>query len=93
MMLTNYMIRYYSSRTATALSCLAVAILASAAPAPAAAQTPIADTLRTSIDEAITDILAKTGAPSASIAVVVDGRIAYTQAYGKIGRASCRERV
>jgi CubicO group peptidase (beta-lactamase class C family) len=82
------MIRYYSSSRTTALSFLALVILASAAPRPAAAQTPIADTLRTSIDAAVTDILAKTGAPSASIAVVIDGRIAYTHAYGTARLAS-----
>jgi D-alanyl-D-alanine carboxypeptidase len=38
--------------------------------------------MRTSIDKAATDILAKTGAPSASIAVVRDGKIAYVHAYG-----------
>ena len=35
-----------------------------------------------SIDKAVNEILAKTGAPSASIAVVKDGRIVYTHAYG-----------
>ncbi len=34
------------------------------------------------IDKAVADILAKSGAPSASIAVVKDGTIAYEQAYG-----------
>ncbi|HKB79252.1 MAG TPA: serine hydrolase domain-containing protein [Thermoanaerobaculia bacterium] len=36
----------------------------------------------TAIDKAVTDVLAKTGAPSASIAVVRDGKIAYQHAYG-----------
>jgi CubicO group peptidase (beta-lactamase class C family) len=36
----------------------------------------------TSIDKAVGEILAKTGAPSASIAVVKDGKIAYLHAYG-----------
>src|SRR5438552_18231291 len=35
-----------------------------------------------SIDKAVGEIIAKTGAPSASIAVVKDGKIAYTHAYG-----------
>jgi D-alanyl-D-alanine carboxypeptidase len=39
--------------------------------------------LRTAIDKAATEALESTGAPSASIAVVRDGRIAYLQAYGK----------
>ena len=38
--------------------------------------------MRASIDKAATELLAKTGAPSASIAVVKDGRIAYVHAYG-----------
>ncbi|HSY51268.1 MAG TPA: serine hydrolase domain-containing protein [Thermoanaerobaculia bacterium] len=38
--------------------------------------------MRASIDKAATDILAKTGAPSASVAVVRDGKIVYTHAYG-----------
>jgi CubicO group peptidase (beta-lactamase class C family) len=38
---------------------------------------------RTAIDKAATEVLESTGAPSASIAVVRDGRIAYLQAYGK----------
>ena len=38
--------------------------------------------LRPDIDRAVNEILAKTGAPSASIAVVADGAVAYLQAYG-----------
>ena len=34
------------------------------------------------IDKAVNEILTRTGAPSASIAVVKDGKIVYTQAYG-----------
>ncbi len=37
---------------------------------------------RASIDKAVTEILATSGAPSASIAVVKDGRVAYVKAYG-----------
>ena len=47
---------------------------------PAAAELPAA--VRAAIDKAATDVLASTGAPSASIAVVADGRIAYVRAYG-----------
>ncbi|HEV7242710.1 MAG TPA: serine hydrolase domain-containing protein [Thermoanaerobaculia bacterium] len=36
----------------------------------------------TDVDAAVHEILAKTGAPSASIAIVKDGKIAYEQAYG-----------
>ncbi|MEA2166394.1 MAG: D-alanyl-D-alanine carboxypeptidase [Thermoanaerobaculia bacterium] len=38
--------------------------------------------MRASIDKSANEILAKTGAPSASIAVVRDGKIVYTHAYG-----------
>jgi CubicO group peptidase (beta-lactamase class C family) len=38
--------------------------------------------LRTAIDQAATDVLDRTGAPSASIAVVHNGEIAYVHAYG-----------
>src|SRR6266849_1664375 len=38
--------------------------------------------MRASIDKSAGDILAKSGAPSASIAVVRDGKIVYTNAYG-----------
>ena len=49
--------------------------------APAGAELPAA--VRTAIDKAAAEVLESTGAPSASIAVVRDGRIAYLQAYGK----------
>ena len=34
------------------------------------------------VDEAVAEVLAESGAPSASIAIVEDGKIAYEQAYG-----------
>jgi len=40
------------------------------------------DTLPASVDKAVNEILAKTGAPSASVAVVRDGKLAYANAYG-----------
>jgi len=40
------------------------------------------DTLPADVDKAVAGILAKTGAPSASVAVVRDGKIAYVHAYG-----------
>ena len=48
---------------------------------PLAAQELPAD-MRAAIDKAVPEILAKTGAPSASIAVVRDGKVAYVHAYG-----------
>ena len=38
--------------------------------------------MRGAIDKAAQDVLAKSGAPSASIAIVRDGKIVYTHAYG-----------
>ena len=40
------------------------------------------------VDAAVMDVLAKTGAPSASIAIVQDGQLAYTRAYGLADVAS-----
>jgi CubicO group peptidase (beta-lactamase class C family) len=48
---------------------------------PLVAQELPAD-MRAGIDKAATDVLAKTGAPSASVAVVREGKIVYTHAYG-----------
>jgi D-alanyl-D-alanine carboxypeptidase len=48
---------------------------------PAIAQNLSAD-VRQKIDAATTEILAKTGVPSASVAIVKDGNIAYLKAYG-----------
>jgi CubicO group peptidase (beta-lactamase class C family) len=42
----------------------------------------LAPEVRASIDEIARQMLAKTGMPSASIAIVKDGKIAYVQAYG-----------
>lgn len=49
---------------------------------PVAAQDSLPAAMRADIDKAVADILARTGAPSASIAVVKDGAIAYVNAYG-----------
>lgn len=46
------------------------------------AQDTLPPDMRASIDKAANEILAKTGAPSASVAVVKDGKIAYVHAYG-----------
>jgi CubicO group peptidase (beta-lactamase class C family) len=47
-----------------------------------AAQRALPASLREKVDSAVADVLKTTGAPSASIAVVRDGAIAYTRAYG-----------
>jgi CubicO group peptidase (beta-lactamase class C family) len=46
------------------------------------AQDTLSPELRASIDEAAAEVLQTTGAPSASVAVVRDGAIAYVHAYG-----------
>lgn len=46
------------------------------------AETPLSAEMKAKIDQGVTDLLAKTGPPSASIAVVLDGKLAYAQAYG-----------
>src|SRR5208283_4826996 len=46
------------------------------------AQTNLAPDLRANIDDIARQILATTGVPSSSLAVVKDGEIAYVQAYG-----------
>jgi hypothetical protein len=47
------------------------------------AQTPsLAQDLRDRIDAAATQVLAAIGVPSASVAIVRDGELAYAQAYG-----------
>src|SRR5213082_2150137 len=49
---------------------------------PAHAQTQLPADLTDKIDKVATDTLARTGVPSASIAIVKDGQIAYVKAYG-----------
>jgi len=63
----------------TALAVLA----ASAAAAPGQPAPTLDPALRAAIDGAVRDALSSSGVPSASIAVVRDGKIAYLQAYGE----------
>src|SRR6202521_1679130 len=51
-------------------------------PAIAQVQLTLSPDLRQKIDHAASDVLAKTGVPSASVAIVKDGQISYLQAYG-----------
>jgi len=48
------------------------------------AQSGLSPDLRDKIDKAAQDVLNQTGVPSASVAVVKDGEIAYLQAYGSV---------
>jgi CubicO group peptidase (beta-lactamase class C family) len=61
---------------------LAVALAFSGVAQPLSAVEGLSGDVRSDIDKAVADILAKSGAPSASIAVVKDGTIAYEHAYG-----------
>jgi D-alanyl-D-alanine carboxypeptidase len=62
---------------------LASLFLAAALPLRAQAPASLPSETRAEIDRAVRDALEKTGAPSASVAVVRDGRLAYRQAFGK----------
>jgi D-alanyl-D-alanine carboxypeptidase len=64
------------------LRLLAVVIVLTLAAVPATAQTQLSPELQGKIDKLATDALARSGVPSASVAVVKDGRIAYLKAYG-----------
>jgi D-alanyl-D-alanine carboxypeptidase len=60
-------------------------LIAAAVPAfPALAQTDgtLSPDLRAGVDRIAREVLASTGVPSASLAIVKDGRIAYVEAYG-----------
>jgi D-alanyl-D-alanine carboxypeptidase len=49
---------------------------------PARAQDSLPAAMRATIDKSVHDVLANTGAPSASIAIVRDGKLVYAHAYG-----------
>jgi CubicO group peptidase (beta-lactamase class C family) len=60
-----------------------ITILASnLSPATAQVQPTLSPELRQKIDQAVGNVLAKTGVPSASVAIVKDSKIAYLHAYG-----------
>src|SRR5580700_164298 len=61
---------------------LAFVLIAGALAATAPAQNSLAPDLQEKINKAATEALARTGVPSASIAVVNDGQIVYLHAYG-----------
>lgn len=74
------MSRAYHSALHTVGTLLVLALAAS--PQPIHAQATLPADVREKIDAAAKDALARTGVPSASIAVVQNGQIAYVQAYG-----------
>jgi D-alanyl-D-alanine carboxypeptidase len=53
-----------------------------AAPVPMVAQNALPAAMATGIDAAAADVLKSTGVPSASVAVVQGGKVAYVKAYG-----------
>jgi len=59
-----------------------IVALCAVLPTQAQVQSALSSELRQSIDKLAADTLASTGVPSASIAIVKDGQIAYLQAYG-----------
>lgn len=81
MSLPRYSLSNYP-KSAAAIACATVLHLF----APAQSQptpTKIADELATRIDQSVREVLDHAQAPSASIAVVLNGRVAYLNAYGK----------
>jgi CubicO group peptidase (beta-lactamase class C family) len=63
--------------------CAFVLLLAVTASSHAQTEPSLAPQLRSSIDDIAHQVLATTGVPSASVAVVQNGKIAYVQAYGE----------
>src|SRR6478672_9052465 len=61
---------------------LIIAVMLLLLPLGANAQSDLSPELRSKIDKVATDSLAESGVPSASIAVVKDGKIVYLHAYG-----------
>ena len=59
-----------------------VAIVLLTAAFPSYAQNELPPDLAQKVDKLASDVLAKTGVPSASVAIVRNGRIVYTKAYG-----------
>src|SRR5262249_8148119 len=75
--------RFNSRRTMRRINLLCCAVIIIVTPAcQVLAQAQLPQEMRDRIDKVATDALAKTGVPSASIAVVKDGQIAYVKAYG-----------
>ncbi len=68
-------------RRTPALAC-ALLLLFAVSLLPAQTESSLSPQLRTSIDDIANQVLKTTGVPSASIAIVQDGKIAYVQAYG-----------
>ena len=66
----------------TILRCLVLTALLTLASLPVFANGALPADLAAKIDKIANDALAKSGVPSASVAVVRDGKLAYAKAYG-----------
>lgn len=64
------------------LQSFAAALILASAIIPASAQAQLSSDLQQKIDKLAADTLARTGVPSASVAIVKDGQLVYTKAYG-----------
>src|SRR5260221_14697548 len=71
-----------SMRLYLLLQSFAVAVILTFAIIPARAQAQLSSDLQQKIDKVASDTLARTGVPSASVAIVKDGQVVYTKAYG-----------
>jgi D-alanyl-D-alanine carboxypeptidase len=64
------------------LHCLVLVFILFSLTLSASAQDQLSPELRERIDKLATEVLARTGVPSASVAIVKDGQIVYVKAYG-----------
>jgi len=69
-------------RSRIALFCAVISVIALVPARAAQTESSLTSQVRASIDEIAQQVLKTTGVPSASVAVVQDGKIAYLQAYG-----------
>jgi D-alanyl-D-alanine carboxypeptidase len=69
-------------RVTSVLCIVAVSMIVICTPYPASAQSGLPSDLQQKIDTLVITSLAKSGVPSASVAVVKNGRIAFLKAYG-----------
>jgi CubicO group peptidase (beta-lactamase class C family) len=64
------------------LGCFVALLILPRPSVPASAQTELVTDIAAKIDKVVSETLEQTGVPSASVAVVKDGKIAYVKAYG-----------
>ena len=71
------------NRTTRSASIVVSLLVLSLVAGRASAQEALSADVRAKIDAAVTEVLSKSGAPSASVAIVQDGKVAYVRAYGR----------